>query len=228
MDNPPDATQEVPHQYSHTDDKGREQSPVEEDVVDEEESPHDDAARGQRDSHQRSTTSSSASSLPESQGLGQEREGSQEEQEQEGGTDASINAKLSDDEERIVIADRSPPRSLSLLVNTDEVSANSSSSNSISGSEPPSTSSSSSTNSQGEFMNSPFLHFTHALREERSRSKLCLAVGNCINEISQIEETFGKQILKVCVHLCQDELSVNWLYGFLLVSFVCDCTQFNS
>jgi hypothetical protein len=44
---------------------------------------------------------------------------------------------------------------------------------------------------------SPFLYFTHALREESNRSKLCLAVGSCMNEISQIEEIFGKQILKV-------------------------------
>jgi hypothetical protein len=44
---------------------------------------------------------------------------------------------------------------------------------------------------------SPFLYFTHALREELNRSKLCLAVGSCMSDISQIEDIFGKQILKV-------------------------------
>jgi hypothetical protein len=51
--------------------------------------------------------------------------------------------------------------------------------------------------SEDSDIGSPFLYFTHALREETNRSKLCLAVGSCMNEISQIEEIFGKQILKV-------------------------------
>ena len=44
---------------------------------------------------------------------------------------------------------------------------------------------------------SPFLYFTHALREERNRAKICFAFGNCMQDISSIEEVYGKQILKV-------------------------------
>lgn len=197
MDNPPETTQEVPRQCPDVDDKAREQPPFEvEDVVDEEETLRDDAIGNQMES-QSSTTSST--SFPEHQveAQEQEQEDRQEEQEHEG--EDVKNAKVTEDEVHKLAVDRS----LSMLVNTDDIDEKPLS-NAYSGADSPSTSSTSSTASscQEEFMNSPFLHFTHALREERSRSKLCLAVGSCMNEISQIEETFGKQILKVSGLYC--------------------------
>ena len=106
----------------------------------------------------------------------------------------------------------SPPRSLSLLVNTDDIDDVSECGSEGGSGVPPSStrsthsltqalaqshSSPSSSSSSSDTVVSPLLYFTHSLREERSRSKLCVAVGNCMNDMSHIEEIFGKQFLKV-------------------------------
>ena len=84
-----------------------------------------------------------------------------------------------------------PPQPLSLLVNSDNHLADSDMS------EENMSTPLGSPSLESIEISSLFLYFTHALREGRSRSKLCASVGNCMNDISQIEETFGKHILKV-------------------------------
>lgn len=87
-------------------------------------------------------------------------------------------------------------RSISLQVNTDDLDDDDTVDDTRTISTPNSSSGFSDNQSEAKLL-SPFLYFTHALREERNRSKLCKAVGSCMNEISHIEEIFGKQILKV-------------------------------
>ena len=96
-----------------------------------------------------------------------------------------------DDTQAVVDITEGLQRTASLLVNTDNL-------DDVGGQlSIPDTNSTYSDYDLNAEITSPFLHFTHALREERNRSKLCLVVGSCMNEISHIEETFGKQILKV-------------------------------
>ncbi len=63
----------------------------------------------------------------------------------------------------------------------------------------------------------PVINFKIALAEINERLRVCLALSQFVEEASDLENTFGKALVKVSAHLyvcCSIQLMHDWIFLF--------------